>query len=72
MIGVILGPLAESSFRNALLSSGGEYSILVGSPIAIGMYSLMGLVLVAAFVRRFQNKRADAKREKEEEEMATL
>ncbi|WP_301195328.1 tripartite tricarboxylate transporter permease, partial [Corynebacterium stationis] len=42
MIGVILGPLAESSFRNALLSSGGEYSILVGSPIAIGMYSLMG------------------------------
>ena len=72
MIGVILGPLAESSFRNALLSSGGEYSILVGSPIAIGMYSLMGLVLVAAFVRRFHNKRADAKREKEEEEMATL
>ena len=72
MIGVILGPLAESSFRNALLSSGGEYSILVGSPIAIGMYSLMGLVLVAAFVRRFQNKRADAKREKEEEEMATV
>lgn len=49
-----------------------QYSILVGSLIAIGMYSLMGLVLVAAFVRRFQNKRADAKREKEEEEMATL
>ena len=72
MIGVILGPLAESSFRNALLSSGGEYSILVGSPIAIGMYSLMGLVLVAAFVRRFQNKRADAKREKEQEEMTTV
>ena len=36
------------------------------------MYSLMGLVLVAAFVRRFQNKRVDAKREKEEEEMATV
>ena len=72
MIGVILGPLAESSFRNALLSSGGDYSILVGSPIAIGMYSLMGLVLVAAFVRRFQNKLADAKREKEEEEIATV
>lgn len=49
-----------------------QYSILVGSPIAIGMYSLMGLVLVAAFVRRFQNKRADAKREKEEEVMATV
>ena len=32
MIGVILGPLAESSVRNALLSSGGDYSILVGSP----------------------------------------
>ncbi|MGO2776838.1 tripartite tricarboxylate transporter permease [Corynebacterium casei] len=72
MIGVILGPLAESSFRNALLSSGGDYSILVGSPIAIGMYTLMGLVLVAAFVRRFQNKLADAKREKEEKALAEV
>lgn len=54
------------------LRSRQQYSILVGSPIEIGMYSLMGLVLVAAFVRRFQNKRADAKREKEGEEMATV
>src|SRR5699024_10439329 len=67
MIGVILGPLAESSFRNALLSSGGDYSILVGSPIAIGMYTLMAIVLLAAVFRRFQNKRSEAQREKESE-----
>lgn len=72
MIGVILGPLAESSFRNALLSSGGDYSILVGSPIAIGMYVLMGLVLVAAFVRRLQNKRSEAKREQKAEALAEV
>ena len=72
MIGVILGPLAESSFRNALLSSGGDYSTLVGSSIAVGMYVLMGLVLVAAFFRRFQNKRSEAKRKKKEEDLATV
>ena len=63
MIGVILGPLAETSFRNALLSSGGDYSILVGSNITIAMYGLMVAVLIAAMVRRFQNRRSQAKRE---------
>src|SRR5699024_828790 len=67
MIGVILGPLAESSFRNALLSSGGDYSILVGSPIAIGMYTLMAIVLLAAVFRRVHNNPSVAQRVKESE-----
>lgn len=39
MIGVVLGPLAETSLRNALLSSGGEYSILIDSAITRTIYA---------------------------------
>lgn len=57
MIGVILGPLAETSFRNALLSSGGDYSTLVGSPITLTMYGLMLIVLAAAGYKHYTNAR---------------
>ena len=57
MIGVILGPLAETSFRNALLSSGGEYSILLGSSITWVLYGMMAIVLVAAGYKHYSNKR---------------
>lgn len=46
MIGVVLGPLAETSLRNALLSSGGDYGILVDSGISITIYASL-LVIVA-------------------------
>lgn len=57
MIGVILGPLAETSFRNALLSSGGEYSTFVGSSITLTMYGLMLIVLAAAGYKHYSNAR---------------
>ena len=57
MIGVILGPLAETSFRNALLSSGGDYTVLIASPITWVMYGLMVIVLGAATFKHF-NARA--------------
>ncbi|MGP6174202.1 tripartite tricarboxylate transporter permease [Corynebacterium sp. A21] len=57
MIGVILGPLAETSFRNALLSSGGEYAILITSPITWTLYGLMLVVLVAAGYKHYSNAR---------------
>ncbi len=47
MIGVVLGPLAETSLRNALLSSGGDYGILVDSGISLTIYG--ALLLVVAF-----------------------
>ncbi|GAA1885991.1 tripartite tricarboxylate transporter permease TctA [Paeniglutamicibacter psychrophenolicus] len=46
MIGVVLGPLAETSLRNAMMSSGGDASILVGSPITLTLYGVLALVLV--------------------------
>ena len=57
MIGVILGPLAETSFRNASLSSGGDYTVLIASPITWVMYGLMVIVLGAATFKHF-NARA--------------
>lgn len=50
MIGMVLGPLAEGSVRDALLGSGGDYSVFVRSPIAVIIYVL--LLGVLGFVVR--------------------
>lgn len=55
MIGMVLGPLAETSVRDALLSSDGDYAALIDSPITWFIYGLLALVLaftVRAAVRR--------------------
>jgi putative tricarboxylic transport membrane protein len=46
IIGVILGPRAELQLRRALQISGGEWSGLFSSPLAIGIYCLIALILV--------------------------
>ncbi|MCY1159687.1 MAG: putative rane protein, partial [Citricoccus sp.] len=50
MIGMVLGPLAETSLRDALLSSAGDFSVLVSSPITWAIYGLL-LVVLAITVR---------------------
>lgn len=45
MIGMVLGPLAETSLRDALLSSNGDYSVFVSRPITWVLYGLMAVVL---------------------------
>ncbi|GAA1114953.1 tripartite tricarboxylate transporter permease TctA [Nesterenkonia jeotgali] len=55
MIGMVLGPLAETSIRDALLSSDGDYAALIDSPITWFIYGLLALVLaftVRAAVRK--------------------
>ena len=37
ILGLVLGPIAESEFRRSLLSSKGSYSIFLSSPICIGL-----------------------------------
>jgi putative tricarboxylic transport membrane protein len=41
MIGMVLGPLAETSLRDALLSSVGDPRVLFSSPITIVIYVLL-------------------------------
>ncbi|ROZ62358.1 tripartite tricarboxylate transporter permease [Kocuria soli] len=50
MIGMVLGPLAESSLRDALLSSGGDWSVLVTGPIPLVLYGVL-LIIIALTVR---------------------
>lgn len=52
MIGVVLGPLAETSLRNAMMSSGGEISVLVHSPVTWALYGILTLVLAYTLWRR--------------------
>ncbi|MCL8494285.1 hypothetical protein M5J06_09130, partial [Corynebacterium sp. B5-R-101] len=49
LIGVILGPLAETELRRALAVSEGDPAILISSPITIGIYVvLVGAIAVTA------------------------
>ena len=54
VLGLVLGPLMEKNLRRAMSLSGGEWSVLFDSPIAITLWGLAALSLVApAAVRRF-------------------
>ncbi|WP_456285326.1 tripartite tricarboxylate transporter permease [Microbacterium sp. JZ70] len=45
IIGMVLGPLAETSLRDAAMSANGDFSVLVGGPIPIALYALLAVVL---------------------------
>ncbi|WP_431813649.1 tripartite tricarboxylate transporter permease [Kocuria sp. cx-455] len=46
IIGMVLGPLAETSLRDALISADGDASVLVQGPIALTLYGLLAIVLL--------------------------
>ncbi|TDQ53320.1 tripartite tricarboxylate transporter permease [Actinorugispora endophytica] len=51
VIGVILGPMAELQLRRALQLSNGSPVGLVESPLSIGVYAVIGLLLLWPLVR---------------------
>jgi putative tricarboxylic transport membrane protein len=57
IIGVILGPRAELQLRRALQISGGEVSGLFTSGVAIGIYTLIVLILIWPLINRFVLRR---------------
>ena len=50
--GMVLGPLAETSLRDAAMSANGDFSVLVHGPIAITLYALLAVVLVFSIRNR--------------------
>ena len=54
MIGMVLGPLAETSSRDALLSSGGDATVLVSSPIALAIYAVLLVVITIAAIGKLR------------------
>lgn len=60
IIGVILGPAAEQQMRRALQLSDGSLTGLVNSPLAIGVYALIAILLAWPLLRRAQAASARA------------
>lgn len=57
LIAVVLGPLAESKFREALKISEGDASVLVASPFSIALYTILILGLIGAALVRVRARR---------------
>jgi putative tricarboxylic transport membrane protein len=57
VIGLILGPLAETQFRRALAISQGDLSVFVTQPIAAGVLAVSALLLLVPLFFR-QSRRA--------------
>lgn len=57
ILGLVLGGLIEVNFRRALTYSYGDYSTFYESPIAIGLWVITFLSLVAPVVTKYINKR---------------
>lgn len=52
MIGVVLGPLAETSLRNALMSNGGQVLGLVSGPVTWVLYGILLAVIAYTVWKR--------------------
>jgi len=57
IIGMVLGPLAETSLRDAAMSANGDFAVLVQSPIALGLYGVLVVVLGLSIVNKVVEKR---------------
>ena len=52
MIGLILGPLAETQFRRALSISQGDATVFVTQPISATFLAITALLLIAPWLVR--------------------
>jgi len=56
ILGVILGPIAESNFRRALMTSS-DYTLFFTRPISLFFLILCGLSLLYPFYQRYREKK---------------
>lgn len=57
LMGIVLGPIAESSFRQALTISKGSYSIFINQPISAVILAVSIGILALSTIRKFTIKR---------------
>ena len=62
VIGLILGPLAETQFRRALAISQGDPSVFITQPISASLFVLTAVIVLAPVVLR-RVRRAQANRQ---------
>lgn len=58
VLGVVLGGLIESNYRRSLVISGGDNSIFLEDPIAVGFLVLATLIVIASLAREWRSSRA--------------
>ncbi len=57
ILGLVLGPIAESEFRRSLLLSKGSYSIFISSPISIGLVVAIFFFIFYPYFKEFIDNR---------------
>jgi len=56
VLGLVLGPLMEKNLRRAIALSGGDWSVLFDSPIAITLWGLaLASLMAPVLLRRWTN-----------------
>ena len=63
VLGLLLGIDMENNLRRALSISGGDYSILLASPISIALYALTALMLSVSAYLAMRERRRDRARD---------
>jgi putative tricarboxylic transport membrane protein len=58
VLGVVLGGLIESNYRRSLVISGGDNSIFLEDPIAVGFLVLATLIIIASLAKEWRTARA--------------
>ena len=57
ILGLVLGPLLERNVRRTLISSEGDLSVFVSSPISLGLFLLTALVVAVPLILRIYRRR---------------
>jgi putative tricarboxylic transport membrane protein len=57
VIGLILGPLAETQFRRALAISQGDPSVFLTQPISATFLAITAVLLIAPAILRYRKRR---------------
>jgi putative tricarboxylic transport membrane protein len=63
VLGVVLGPIVESNYRRSLLLSGGEHSIFLEDPIAVGFLIAAVIFVAWSLMREFRDAQTQKRRE---------
>jgi putative tricarboxylic transport membrane protein len=63
VLGVVLGPIVESNYRRSLLLSGGDHSIFLEDPIAIGFLIAAAVFVVWSLVREMRAAQSEKQKE---------
>lgn len=59
VIGFVLGPMIEQSFRQRMILKDGSFGAFFGEPIALGLFVLTALFLFWPLVRHFRDRRSE-------------